>query len=77
MVSAIERFPLFLFAIKRIFYETMTVIPSVPMNSVRYREVYAIKRVRYKEVPLYIARHYSTPFLAVVLPLSILYQFIK
>ena len=43
MVSAIERCPLFLSAIKRFFYETMTMIPSVLMNSVRYREVSAIK----------------------------------
>ena len=31
----------------------MIVIPSVLMNSVRYREVSAIKHVRYREVPLY------------------------
>ena len=53
MVSAIERCPLYLSAIKRFFYETMTVISSVLMNSVRYREVSAIKHVRYREVPLY------------------------
>ena len=54
MVSAIERCPLYLSAIKRFSYETMTVISSVLMNSVRYREVSAIKHVRYREVPLYV-----------------------
>ena len=53
MVSAMERWPLFLSAIKRFFYETMAVIPSVLMKSVRYREVFAIKHVRYREVSLY------------------------
>ena len=56
MVSAIERCPLFLSAIKRFFYETMTMIPSVLMNSVRYREMFAIKHVRFREVPLYCDR---------------------
>ena len=53
MVSAIETCPLFLSAIKRFFNETMTLIPFVLMNSVRYREVSAIKHVRCREVPLY------------------------
>ena len=52
-VSAIERCPLFLSAIKRFFYETLTMISSVLTKSVRYREVSAIKHVRYREVPLY------------------------
>ena len=45
MVSATERCPLFLSAIKRFFYETITVIPSVLLNSVRCREVTAIERL--------------------------------
>ena len=53
MVSAIERCPLFLSAIKSFFYETLTMISSVLRKSVRYREVSAIKHVRYREVPLY------------------------
>ena len=53
-VSAIERFPLFLSAIKRFFYETLTMISSVLRKSVRYREVSAIKHVRYREVPMYL-----------------------
>ena len=39
--------------IKRFFYKTMTVIPSVLMNNVRYREVSSIKHVRNREVLLY------------------------
>ena len=54
MVSAIERCPLFLSVIKGFFYETMTVISSVLMNSVRYREVSAIEHVRFRKVPLYV-----------------------
>ena len=50
MVSAIE---IISARYREVFYETMTVIPSVVMNSVRYREVSAIKHVRYREVPLY------------------------
>ena len=38
---------------KEVFYETLTMIPSVLGKSVRYREVSAIKHVRYREVPLY------------------------
>ena len=53
VVSAIERCTLFLSAIKRFFYETLTIISSVLRKSVRYREVSAIKHVRYREVPLY------------------------
>ena len=53
MVSAIERYPLFLSAIKRLSYETLTMIQSVLKNSVRYIEVSAIKHVRYREVPFY------------------------
>ena len=41
-------------AIKRFFYETMPMMQSVLMNSVRYREVFDIKHVRYREVSLYI-----------------------
>ena len=52
MVYAIERCPLFLSAIKRIFYETMTIIASVLRDSVHYREVSVIKHVLYREVPL-------------------------
>ena len=53
MVSAVERHPLFLSAIKRLFYETMTLIPSVLRISVLYKEVSAIKHIRCREVPLY------------------------
>ena len=52
-MSAIERCPLFLSAIKRFFYETLTMISSVLRKTVRYRKVSAIKHVRYREVPLY------------------------
>ena len=57
VVSAIEWCPLFLSAIKRFFYETLTMISSVLKKSVRYREVSAIKHVRYREVPLYLAAY--------------------
>ena len=53
MVSAIEKCPLFLSAIKRFFYETLIMISSILRKSVRYREVSAIKHVRYREVSLY------------------------
>ena len=53
-MSAIERCPLFLSAIKRFLYKVLTMISSVLQKSVRYREVSAIKHVRYREVPLYI-----------------------
>ena len=48
MVSPIERCKLYLYTIKRYFYETMTVNTSVLMNSVCYREVSAIKHVSYR-----------------------------
>ena len=38
---------------RELFYETLTMIPSVLIKSVRYKEVSTIKHVRYKEVPLY------------------------
>ena len=41
---------------QRFFYESLTVISSVPEKSVRFREVAAIKNVRYKEVSLYLIR---------------------
>ena len=47
MVSAIERCPLFLSAIKRFFYETLTMILSILRKSVRFRKAFAIKHVRY------------------------------
>ena len=52
MVFVIKRYPLFLSAIKKFFYETLTMISYVLMKSVRYREVSAIKHVHYREVPL-------------------------
>ena len=58
-MSAIERCPLFLSAIKRFFYETLTMISSVLKKSVRYREVSAIKHVHYREVPLYLLMNYK------------------
>ena len=57
--SAIERCLLFLSVIKRFFYETMTMIPSVLRNSVCCWEVSAIKHVCYRGVPLY---HYILNF---------------
>ena len=56
MVSAIERCPLFLSAIKKFFYQTMTMIPSVLRNSVRYREVSAIERFHC----ILLDKHYSS-----------------
>ena len=46
---------------REVFNETMTVIPSVLVNSVSYREVSAIKHVRYREVPLYV--HYEIDYI--------------
>ena len=46
IVSAIERYPLFLSAKKGYFYKNMTMIPSVLRNSVLYRGV------RYRACPL-------------------------
>ena len=54
MVFAIERCPLLLSAIERFFYETMTVIPSVLMNSICYREVSSIKHVRFRVSTVYV-----------------------
>lgn len=48
-MSAIERCPLFLSAIKRFFYEALNMIPSFLRKSVRYREV-----------PLYLHRDLKT-----------------
>ena len=66
MVSIIERCRLFLLAIKRFFYETITVIPSLLINSVRYIEVSAIKHIRYREVPLYSAWNAYTKSYSIV-----------
>ena len=41
-------------ATKRFCHESFTVISSVTKKNVRCREVYAIKDVRYKKIPLYI-----------------------
>ena len=38
---------------KEVFYETMTMIPSVLKNNVHCRKVNAIKNVRYRKIPLY------------------------
>ena len=54
VVSAIERCPVFLFAMKRFFCEALTKFSSVRRKSVLYREVSAIKHVSYREVPLYL-----------------------
>ena len=47
-MSAIEKCPLFLSAIKRFYYETLTMKSFVLTKSVRYKEVSAIKDVRYR-----------------------------
>ena len=58
-MSAVERCPPFLSAIKRFHYETLTMISIVLRKSVRHREVFAFS-VRYKEVPLWYDRFYKT-----------------
>ena len=49
---AIKRCFLCLSDINRLFCETMSMIPSFLRNSVRYREVSAVKHVRNREFPM-------------------------
>ena len=73
MVSAMERCLLYMSTIKRFLCETMTVILSVIMNIVRYKEVSGIKHVRYREVPLY----HETLFLFASLELCANFDFFE
>ena len=66
-----ERCPLFLSSIKRVFYETMTIIQFVLRNSVRYREVFSIKHVHYREVPLIFSQFLVNFFSKLIFPFNL------